>query len=420
MDAVRLVEHWSRTRGIGNVATHIASDEGRTPALLITVPGSGAGNVLFYGHLDKQPAGEDWDDGFEPWRPVVRDDRLYGRGSADDGYAVCAALGAIAALRRSGLHHPTCTILLECGEESGSPDLEFYLDHFTESLGKPDLVMVLDSDAGNYDQMWMTSSLRGVVVGTLSVRVLNHGIHAGDGGGIVPSAFRIARHLLERIENSETGEIADFLAAPIPAHRVREAREAAPALAGGFVGKYPLAGNTKPMTDDVETLLVNNTWRPCVSVVGADGLPALRDAGSTHLPLTALKLSVRIPPTLDPEEAAKRLKDELERDVPNNATVSFTTEIAAPGWNAPEHPAWLRRSIKDASLAFFGRPPQSIGTGGTIPLLALLGTRYPGAAFVVTGILGPKSNAHAPNEFLHLGAVQKLTGCVATVLKDAA
>lgn len=420
LDAVHLVEYWSKTCGISDLTTYVASSGTRTPALVISVPGSRAGNILFYGHLDKQPASEGWDAGLGPWSPVIREGKLFGRGSADDGYAVCAALGAIAALRESNVDHPSCNILLECSEESGSTDLEFYCDHLEARLGVPDVVFVLDSQAGNYDQLWTTPSLRGTVNGTLSVKVLEYGIHSGRAGGVIPSSFRIARQLLDRIEDSRTGEVAGLLTVPIPEHRIAETRAAAGVLSDSFLDSFPLAAGTRPIADNVADLLVNNTWRPSVAVIGADGLPELDKASSTHLPATVLKLNVRIPPTLDAGEAAEKLKSELERHAPYDAGVTFSTDFAASGWNSARYPAWLGNSINNASLAYFGKPAQSLGTGGTIPLLALLASRFSDAALVVTGILGPHSNAHGPNEFLHLAAVQKLTACVAAMVKDAA
>jgi acetylornithine deacetylase/succinyl-diaminopimelate desuccinylase-like protein len=419
-EAVDLVQRWSTGGLVDGIQSLVSQEKGRTPALLLTIRGSGPGRVLLYGHLDKQPEFDGWRPGLGPWEPVLDGDRLYGRGGVDDGYAACAALGALELLRGTGRPHPNCLVLLECSEESGSMDLPYHLERLRWRIGRPDLVVALDSEAGDYDHLWTTSSLRGTVVGTLTVRILTEGVHSGAAGGMVPSTFRIARHLLDRIEEAATGELAGFLAVPIPRNRMAEAESTARILGSTIPGKFPWTDGARPMSDDLAALLVNNTWRSCVSVTGAGGLPALQAAGSTHRPSTSLKLCVRIPPTLDAGVAARRLEEVLEREPPYGATVAFEVESAASGWNAPETPAWMERSTSHASMEWFGNSAASMGTGGTIPFVEMLGSRFPDAAFLVTGVAGPHSNAHGPNEFLHLPAARKLTGCLAGILGDAA
>jgi acetylornithine deacetylase/succinyl-diaminopimelate desuccinylase-like protein len=395
--------------------------EGRTPVIFIEVPGAGDDVVLLYGHLDKQPEMTGWADGFGPWIPVLRDGKLYGRGGADDGYAMFGALTAILALKAQGVAHARCAILIEACEESGSYDLPAYVDHLAPRIGSPSLVVCLDSGCGNYEQLWLTTSLRGLAGGALRVQVLEEGVHSGSASGIVPSSFRILRSLISRLEDETTGEIkpAD-LHVQIPPGRIEEAKTAAAALAaeGGIAGMFPFAPGTHAVSDDPVELILNRTWRPTLSVTGLEGAPAIRDAGNVLRPTTAAKLSVRLPPSLDAEQANAELKTLLEADPPYGAKVTFDVEPSGSGWNAPALAPWLRASVDRASEAAFGRGAAMMGEGGSIPFMGMLGEKFPEAQFVITGVLGPGSNAHGPNEFLHIGMGKGVTLAVAQVLAD--
>jgi acetylornithine deacetylase/succinyl-diaminopimelate desuccinylase-like protein len=360
-----------------------------------------------------------WAEGYGPWLPRLEGDRLYGRGGADDGYAMFAALAALDALRDQAVPHARCVIVIEACEESGSYDLPPYIDHLAARIGRPSLVICLDSGCGNYDQLWLTTSLRGIAGGTLKVEVLTEGVHSGHASGVVPSSFRILRQLLSRLEDEATGTIRlSDLYAQIPAERVSQARVAAAALGDEVFTEYPFAVGTRPMADDPTELVLNRTWRPQLAVIGIDGLPSPGDAGNVLLPYTTAKLSLRLPPTLDAEDAGATLKQLLEAAPPNGARVAFTPQAASAGWNAPALAPWLAASVARASEAAFGRPPAYMGEGGSIPFMAMLGERFPAAQFVVTGVLGPHSNAHGPNEFLHLPTGRRITAAIAQVLAD--
>src|SRR5690606_18462429 len=205
--AAQLLRDWAERHALPGMSVEIVRLPSLTPVLLIEVPGEGSDTVLMYGHLDKQPEFTGWSDGLAPWTPVIRDGRLYGRGGADDGYAVFGSLLALRALADQGIGHARCLILIEASEESGSPDLPAYIDALAARIGEPSLVVCLDAECGNYDQFWVTNSLRGNLLGTLRIEVLKEGVHSGMASGIVPSSFRIARSLLERIENASTGRI---------------------------------------------------------------------------------------------------------------------------------------------------------------------------------------------------------------------
>jgi len=414
---IRLAEAWVRQQPVRGMTVDIVRLPGRTPVLFFDVAGSGGSTVLLYGHLDKQPEMVGWRDGLGPWQPVLADGKLYGRGGADDGYAVFASLAAIAALQAHGIAHSRCVGVIETCEESGSYDLPPYLDLLAPRMGAVDFVVGLDSGCGDYERLWATTSLRGLVGGTLLIEVLTEGVHSGDASGVVPSSFRIARAVLDRIEDSATGRVLPAVFhTPIPEERVRQAHEAAAIMGETTVRKYPFAGATKPMVDGHAEALLNRTWRPALSVTGADGLPPIADAGNVLRPRTALKLSLRLLPPVDGVAAQQALRQLLEADPPHGASVRFESDEGATGWNAPPTAPWVVKALGDASQAYYGKPAAAMGEGGTIPFMAMLGKHFPQAQFLITGVLGPKSNAHGPNEFLHVPYATKLTACVASVL----
>ena len=415
-EAVTLISDWCRANAIDDMALEVIQLEGRTPLIYIDVPGVGEDCVVLYGHLDKQPEMVGWHEGLGPWSPVLDGDRLYGRGGADDGYSAFASLTAIRAVRAAGGQHARCVVIIEACEESGSFDLPHYIDYLQDRIGTPSLVICLDSGCGNYDQLWCTTSLRGIVAGNLEVRVLDEGVHSGDASGIVPSSFRILRQLLDRIDDSTTGTILlDALRVEIPSQRLRQAEVVAQVLGEAVHDKFPWRGDMRPAATGTEAVL-NRSWRPALSVIGMEGLPALQDAGNVLRPMTTIKLSLRIPPMVDAEVASQALKSALEHDPPSGADVRFVAEKGAAGWNAPPLEAWLEEACESASNTHFGKGAVWMGEGGTIPFMGMLGEKFPQAQFMVTGVLGPASNAHGPNEFLHIPCAKRLTACVAQVL----
>ncbi|OJX96226.1 MAG: peptidase M20, partial [Legionella sp. 40-6] len=352
-----------------------------------------------------------------PWKPVLKDGRLYGRGAADDGYAAYASLAAIKALERQGLPFPRCVLIIEACEESGSYDLPFYIDVLKERIGQPKLVICLDSGAGNYEQLWMTTSLRGNIVGELTVETIREGVHSGNASGIVADSFRVARQLLSRIENEQTGEvIPKELYCPIPLERKQQAEDCAKALGDHVYDEFPWHRGVQPVTADKKELILNRTWRPQLTITGADGFPSVANAGNVLRPQTTLKLSMRLPPLVDPQQASAILAQLLTREPPYHAKVTFNLGDGSKGWNAPPLASWLAAAADEASFTYYGKPAAYMGEGGTIPFMGMLGEQFPDAQFMITGVLGPQSNAHGPNEFLHLDMVKKLTACVAHVL----
>ena len=418
-DAVKLMEAWARRElaAFAGATLEVVRLPGRTPLIFIDVPGESSGTVLLYGHLDKQPEMKGWAEGMGPWIPVIRDDKLYGRGGADDGYAMYGCFAALLALREQGVPRARCVIMIEACEESGSYDLPYYVDHLIGRIGSPSLVVCLDSGCGDYERLWLTTSLRGIASGTLTVRVLTEGVHSGSASGIVPSSFRLLRGLLSRIEDEATGAIKlDELYAQIPPQRIEQAKAAAEILGDAVHASYPFAGTTRPMANDRGELVLNRTWRPQLAVVAMDGYPVPGDAGNVLLPYSTAKLSIRIPPTLDGHAAEQAVKRALEADPPYGAEVTFDGEGGSSGWHAPQLAPWLARAVGQASQDAFGKPAAYMGEGGSIPFMGMLGEKFPETQFVITGVLGPHSNAHGPNEFLHIPTGKRVTMAVARMI----
>jgi acetylornithine deacetylase/succinyl-diaminopimelate desuccinylase-like protein len=430
---VRNAAAWVEAQKVAGLTLEIIRLEGRTPVLFFEVPASRGDSdapapvqtVLMYGHLDKQPEFSGWRSDLGPWTPKYEDGKLYGRGGADDGYAVYAAVTAIQALKSQKLAHPRIVGLIETCEESGSYDLLSYVEALRERLGEVGLVVCLDSGAGNYDQLWLTTSLRGMASGVLKVEILTEGVHSGDASGVVPSSFRIMRQVLDRLEDSKTGRLLpQRFHCEVPAERLAQARATAAILGEELYKRFPWAhydceGDTRlalPMTSDPLQALLNRTWVPTLSVTGAEGLPDLQNAGNVLRPYTAFKLSLRLPPLVEAATAVQELKTLLEDNAPYQARVTFEGLSSATGWNAPETAPWFGQALDEASRNFYGAPCGYIGQGGTIPLMNMLSRGFPQAQMMVCGVLGPRSNAHGPNEFLHVPYARRLTAAVAQVI----
>jgi acetylornithine deacetylase/succinyl-diaminopimelate desuccinylase-like protein len=416
--AVALVADWIRRQDVPDGTLEVLQDGGRTPLLLLEFPGNIPDTVLMYGHLDKQPPMVGWRDGLGPWTPYLdAEGRLYGRGAADDGYAVFAALATVKALKDNNRPHGRIVILIECSEESGSYDLPHYINAHAARLGTPTLVICLDSGCGNYEQLWSTTSLRGLTTLNLRVEVLREGVHSGLAGGVVPNPLMIMRRLLDRIEDPETGGIRlRELHVPIPEERIRQAQKASGVLGGAIIEDFPLLEGVQVLAEDPVELLLNNSWRPALAVTGQDGMPSVAQAGNVVIPQLTCKLSLRLPPTLEADQATAAVKRLLEAEPPFGARVTVTGS-GTNGWNATPLAPWLAEVTDASSREFFGKEACYLGLGGSIPFMAMLGERFPEAQFLITGVLGPHANAHGPNEFLHTSYAKKLNSCLVRVVE---
>lgn len=418
--AAKHLMDWATSQSVRGLSLELIKDADRSPMIYGEVPGSDpkAGTILFYGHFDKQPHFTGWKEGLGPVTPVIQDGKLYGRGASDDGYSLFATILSIKAIQEQGLPHARCVLVFEGDEESGTGDLEHYFEKLKDRVGKPDIMVILDSGALSYDELWITTSLRGVVNTTVTVDILTDGVHSGNASGLVPSSFRIMRQLVDRVDCSKTGVVDERFHVNIPADRYKQSMDVAKVIGDGMFKMFPFVSGGKPTTPDPFRAYLNRVWLPQLSIVGADGLPPTQTAGNVLRASTTLKLSLRIPPTLDAPKAAKTLEDIVTKDAPYGAKISVKS-ISGSGWNAPTTQPWLENILESAGQNFFKRPPLYMGEGGSIPFLNFLGNMYPTAQFITTGVLGPHSNAHGPNEFLELAFTKKLICCITQVVGDA-
>lgn len=417
--AVELIRSWCQRQPIKGMEIKVFQDKGHTPLLFIDIKGQiEAEPILLYGHLDKQPPMRGWTEGLGPWNPVLKDGKLYGRGAADDGYSVFSAIAAIAFLQKLNIPHAECILLIEASEESGSIDLPHYLQQLYSQFTAPNLVIGLDSGCGNYEQLWSTTSLRGIINGMLNIRTLTQGVHSGAAGGVVPSVFTVLRLLLDRIEDSATSKIrVPELNSSVPDQQLHHANILAKAQESESINThFPFANATLPLSSNRAELILNQTWHPALAVTGLEGLPNPTRAGNVIIPNLSVKLSMRIPPNLDPKPGVAALKRILETNPPYQAEVSYIPEEANAGWLAPSLSPWLAEANEQASQLFFNKPAMYMGEGGTIPFMGMLGAKFPQAQFLITGVLGPFSNAHGPNEFLHINMAKNLTACIAFII----
>lgn len=409
------VAQWMRQM-LPEARVNVFPGEGRTPLLLLDLPGETAGSVLFYAHLDKQPPQTGWREGLGAWKPVLEDGRLYGRGGADDGYAAYTAVAVAKTLRELGIALPRIVVLVECSEESGSPDLAAHLDAHAGEIGTPDLVICLDSACGDYERLWCTTSLRGLILADVQLRVLREGVHSGAGSGIAPNPLMILRALLSRLEDPHSGRILlpELWAAPSEAQR-QETFAAAHILGQQVIATLPFEEGVRPLHTNPGELLLQNTWAPALAITGIDGVPTRKESGNVLLPEATLRLSIRLSPGVSAEAALAAIHNTLESDPPFGAQIHVEGS-GEDGWVAPEAAPWLQEALEHSSQRYYSQPACHLGIGGSIPFMRMMSERFPQAQFFVSGVLGPGSNAHGPNEFLHIPYVKRLSACVAELL----
>lgn len=423
LEAANLAKKWIEKQNLPGTKVQVLTMPGKTPFVFAEIPGTASSSktALLYGHLDKMPDVAGWDDGLSAWNPVIREGNLYGRGSVDDGYAIFIPIAALKTLQQQNIPYPRCVILLEASEECGSPDFDSHFKLLEKSIGTPDLIMINDTSGEDHKHLWLTNSLRGVVLGALRVETLTQGVHSGTGSGIAASTFRIARLLLSRIENEQTGEVlVKECYSDIPQERIEETQELAKILKDRVYKDVPFIDGVKPISEDITELLLNKNWRPTLSILGADGLPSVGEAGNVLRPMTTLKISLRLAPSANPDKVAAKVKEILERDPPYGAKVTYTLLAAYPGWDAPKSEPWFAQVLTSVSNSYFGNNPMYKGEGASIGIVQMLGEKYPKAQFVASGIMIPASNEHGPNESISLSAAKKYNCCIAEILATLA
>ena len=418
--AIETFVSWVKSLPLEKTTISVHRLKNRSPLLLITIEGEVSNEVLFYSHLDKQPEATGWSEGKGPWKPVIEDGWLFGRGSVDDGYGGYAGILSVLGLQEQGISHPTCRFLIETGEESGSPDLELYLDELKSQLGTPDLVIVLDTGGMDYDRLWVTQSLRGIVAGTLSVKVSSVGVHSGHGSGVMPSSFRLARQLLSRLEDENTGEILpEWLHLKINDEMKNTCSEIVK-MKGDEMKDFPLLEGVKKQVEDPLDIFMTMNLKPSLSVIGADGIPPIEAAGNVLRTNTDLKISIRTPPGIDASTVANKVQKLFEENPPNGAHVTAKMTEVADGFLSPKLPEAISSALEEACKEFYGKNSMSLFIGGTIPVMAMLQSRYSDSKFIITGAGGPGGNAHGPDEKLHISTAKKVTKCMSSVVKSVA
>ena len=421
--AYTVLLNYVKTLNIAGFSVDVITNPHESDLIYIEVEATRAGlpTVLMYGHMDKQPAFTGWHDFCGATNPAIKDNRLYGRGGADDGYSITAAMIAVKACQDQGQPHGRVVMVLETEEESGSPHLIDTLNRIKPRIGTPSLIVCLDSGAMTYDRMWITSSLRGVSAFDFKVQILQNGVHSGDASGIVPSSFRIMRQLLSRLEDCETGRIKlECLYSPLEPQVYKNMADVCNVIGWSFVKSFPFLEGAQTVDRDLVENMLNRAWRPTLSVVGANGLPEAATAGNVLRPSTTLRLSVRLPPRIKADEATERIKEVLTTNVPYGAHTEISREGKGNGWAMNQPRKWLEDAYQAASQEFYGNPALYMGEGGSIPFMGSLQELYPEADFLVIGVLGPESNAHGPNEMLDIPNYKKLTCCVAHILTEHA
>eukprot|EP00824_Muranothrix_gubernata_P021667 TRINITY_DN479_c0_g1_i1.p1 TRINITY_DN479_c0_g1~~TRINITY_DN479_c0_g1_i1.p1 ORF type:complete len:483 (+),score=91.68 TRINITY_DN479_c0_g1_i1:3-1451(+) len=419
--AVKLVYDWVEKQNLKGAKMEILKEPGKPHTIFIEIDAQGGNtkNVMLYAHMDKMPPSEgEWDEGLSPYEPVIKDGLMYGRGCADDGYGVYACILPIKACQEMGIPHPRCVIVFESAEESASLHLTYYIEKLKDRIKTPDLIVCLDSGAGDYDHLWITSTLRGCMNIGMKVSLMEKGVHSGDGSGVVPDSFRICRVLLDRLEDPKTGVVIDEFQSPLSEKREKQLRESAKILGKTLVEDMPLLEGCKPFHPDVTEMVINKSWKAMLCITGAESLPNLENAGNVLRPTTTLKMSMRLPPPLNPYKAMEKAKEILSKDVPHNAKVEFIGNFCAPGLECPMLSPELEKSLDDSAKTFMGHPALYMGEGGSIPFMAMLHEMYPSTQIIVTGILGPGNNAHGPNEMLNIDYTKKLMMCITKVFAD--
>jgi acetylornithine deacetylase/succinyl-diaminopimelate desuccinylase-like protein len=421
--AASFLANWVQGLNLKNAEVSLLKDPGHTPFIYIDVKATRPGDdrtILMYGHLDKQPAFTGWSEGLGPQIPVVKDGKLYGRGSSDDGYATFASVSSIKACQDNGWDLPRMVILIEGAEESFTDDLFYYVNQLKTVIGTPSMVMCLDSGCADYERLWVSTNLRGVISISLKVSVMTtQGIHSGLGGGLVPDSFMIIRQLLDRIENPETGDMLEpSLFVEIPEDRNKQIDAMMKVVGDKYLDNIPWFGKTHPLDKNLKDTIIRNTWKPTLVITGCDGLPDTSTAGNVLRGFTELRLSIRLPPGIDSTKAGETIKAILEKDPPYNAKVEATVVNTGDGWNLNSFSEKLGNTLNIASQRFFNSDMCFFGEGGSVPFVKFFNESFPKADFAVLGVCGPTSNIHGPDENLTLDFVQKLMMCLTFLVAE--
>lgn len=408
----------------------VHENEERTPFIFVEIPAFDGVNsiedpptsktVVLYGHLDKQPPLTDqWSEGLYPYIPVRKGNKLYGRGGADDGYAFFACTTVIKALQVSGKPHPRFVLMFETDEESSSKDMVYYMGKFKDQIGDPEVIFCFDSGTTDYDHLTLTTSLRGCLALKMRVSVLKNGVHSGDGGGVIPSSFRIMRKILNEFEDPDTGELIPELYVDIPPEKYSQASSLLKKMGGDIDYKFPFEEGVQKMGKTPLENYINRVWKPQLAITGMSGLPSTAKAGNVLLPYTEALISMRLPPTLDAEKAAEDVSNFLDSlEILNHATFKYEFLVKSSGYVVPDYSNKLLETLRTAGAQAFLKPLLLSGDGISIPFMKMINEVYPSVPIVMAGVLGPESNAHCPNEMLRVDYLEKLMVSMGLIFAD--
>jgi len=420
--ACNLCLEYAQEIGVQGYEARLYKDPGTTPLIFGSIAATkpeGHKNMMMYGHIDKQPHLTDgWREGLHPFKHVEENGLLYGRGSVDDGYNWFTVLALVKALQQLGIPHDRFILFYECDEESSSKDIPYYLNKFKDTIQVPDVMFCLDATSISRDIFSVSTTLRGCLNFDLKVRVLEKSMHSGVGSGIVPSSFRIARQLLDRIECPKSGKIIDDLQVEIPGDKLEQAVKAAKIQGTGVYDKFCFCKGVQPVSQDVQELYLNNIWRAQLEITGQSGIPLLQHSGNVLREETVLRCSLRLPPTLSGEEAFKTVHALLTQDVPYNAQVEVTSQGAGNGWSANQIPERVVEILDRHNQEIFGNPTLMYGCGGSIPFIKTIQDLLPSTLLFVSGVVLPDSNMHGPNEKIDLEYLTKFAKSLTCFLVD--
>lgn len=419
--ACEFAANWIQ-KTVPDAKCEILEFDGKTPCLFVEIDGyqNSDKTVAFYGHLDKQPEAKGWREGLGPWTPVLEGEYLYGRGASDDGYSVYAMITAIEGLRRCKMPYPRIVAIFETQEESGSEDLPDYLLALKERIGSPECFIILDNQCGDYERLWLNTSLRGTITGTLTVKAMDFGIHSGTFSGITPDSVSIAQALVARIHDPITGRVLlKSLHTTIPELRVQQLKEVANELGDNIWKSAPLLPGVSPKHASNHENLIHSIWEPTLTIIGIDGMPSIKDAGSVIQGQVALRLSFRTPPNIDMNQAMNDIVQCLTQDIPYGCQTTWNDLECNPGWSAPSQKGKFERLFSEAAFDVFNKKTLSNGQGASIGFVHKFEELFPATEIVLIGVLGPQSNAHAPDESLNIRYVQQLIQTISIVLSKA-
>ncbi len=412
--------NWAKSQGIKGLKAELYKEPGKTHMVFIEIESQGIDKtILLYGHFDKQPALGEWAEGLYPNKPVLKDGLLYGRGASDDGYALFAFIESIKLIQNQNLKHGKIIITLESGEESGSADLVPLLISLKDRIGNPDLMVCMDSGCKDYSSFWLTTSLRGAANFELEIQCLKEDVHSGEGSGVAPDSFTILRMLLDRLEDSKTSKVIVPINVEIPKYRIEDAKKLGDYLKEKTVNDLiKLEDGVKPLSEDYQEAILNNTWRPSITIIGLTGLPKAEGASNVLRKNLKATISIRLPPTLNCKDAEKVVIDTLTKNPPYNAKITAKCLVSMNGWAAKDMNPCLKKSFAESSKFLFGKDYYNCGEGGSIPFVSQLGELYPKCEILVTGVLGPNSNAHCTNECLNIDYTIKMIVALSHAIYD--